>query len=131
MIARRFLKLLLVFGIYKKNYKIVYTGEMSSLNSVWSSQHWSIRQAMMKKFHKIYHTLLLEAGMKRMKEMCIVLFYNSRMDVDNTSIAAKVLADTIKEKYIEDDRTEFYKGLVLVHDSSLPKNTYEFNILAK
>lgn len=66
-----------------------------------------------------------------MKEMSILLFYNSKLDVDNTSIAAKVLADTIKEKYIPDDRTEFYKGLAMVYDPNLPKNTYEFNILAK
>ena len=104
---------------------------MSSLNAVWSSKHWTVRQAITQKFHKIFEVLLLQAKMRPMKEMSIVLFYNSRLDVDNTSVAAKVLADTIKEKYIPDDRTEFYKGLAMIHDGSLPKNTYEFNILAK
>ena len=131
MIVRRFIKLLLAFGIYKKNYKIIYTGEMSSLNSVWSSRHWTTRQAITQRYHKIFEVLLLQAKLRPMKEMSIVLFYNSRLDCDNTTIAAKVLADTIKEKYLEDDRTAFYKGLALVHDASLPKNTYEFNILAK
>lgn len=131
MIARRFIKLLLIFGIYHRNYKIVYTGEASSANKIWSSVHWSVRSAIAQKFHNIFGILLLEAKVKPMKEMCIVLFYNSRFDCDNTSTLAKILADTIKEKYLEDDRTEFYKGLALVFDSSLPKNTYEFNILAK
>lgn len=131
MIARRFLRLLLVFGIYKRNYKITYTGEASSANKIWSSVHWSVRQAIAQKFHEIFTILLLEAKVKPMKEMCIILFYNSRFDCDNTSTLAKVLADTIKEKYLVDDRTEFYKGLALVFDDSLPKNTYEFNILAK
>lgn len=131
MIARRFINLLLLFGIYKKNYKIIYTGEMSSLNSVWESRHWTTRQAITQRFHKIFEVLLLQAKVRPMNEMSIVLFYNSRLDCDNTSIAAKVLADTIKKKYIEDDRPSFYKGLALVHDPALPKNTYEFNILAK
>jgi hypothetical protein len=131
MIVRRFIKLLLAFRIFKKQYKVTYQGEMSSLNSVWSSKHWTVRNAIVQKFHKHFAILLLEAQVQKMHEMCIVLFYNSRLDCDNTSVAAKILADTIKEKYIPDDRTEFYKGLALIHDPALPKNTYEFNILAK
>lgn len=130
-IVRRLLKLLLKFRIYKHCYKITYDGEMSSANKVWSSPHWSARSAMKNKYSDIFSILFLQAKIKPIEEMVIVLFYNSRLDVDNTCSGCKVFADSIKGKYIKDDSPRFYKGLFLIYDSDLPKNQYEFQIICK
>jgi hypothetical protein len=130
-LVRRLLGLLFTLGIYNKHYKIVYDGKMVSTNALYSQKHWAIRSVMKNKYIKLFTTLLLEAKVKPMKEMSIVLFYSSKMDVDNCSTSCKFLADAIKGKYLLDDSSKFYKGLFMIHDSTLPKGRYEYHILAK
>jgi hypothetical protein len=130
-LIRRLLSLLFTLGIYDKHYKLSWDGDMISMNQLYSQKHWSARSAMKNKYIKIFSTLLLQAKVKPMKEMSIVLFYASRMDVDNCSCGCKFLADAIKLNYLQDDSNKFYKGLFMVHDSDLKKGTYEYHILAK
>lgn len=130
-LVRRLLGLLFSLGFYDKHYKIVWDGDMVSTNKLYSQRHWSARSAMKNKYVKIFTTLLLQAKVKPMKELSIVLFYSNRMDVDNTSIGCKFLADAMKGKYIEDDSSKIYKALFLVHDSSLPKGTFEYHLIGK
>lgn len=130
-IIRRLLRLLFTLGFFDKHYKIVWDGDMVSTNSLYSQKHWSARSAMKNKFIKIFSTLLLQQKVKPMKEMIIVLFSNSRMDIDNQSTGCKFLADAIKGSYLQDDSNKFYKGLFMVHDSNLPKGTYEYHIISK
>jgi hypothetical protein len=130
-LIRRLLSLLFTLGFYDKHYKIVWDGDMVSTNMLYSQKHWSARSAMKNKYIKIFDTLLLQAKVKPMKEMSIVLFYSGRMDVDNTSTGCKFLADAVKGKYLQDDSSKFYKALFLIHDSSLPKGTYEYHIVGK
>jgi len=66
-----------------------------------------------------------------MKEMFLVIFFNTRHDCDNIVLTAKFLLDTMKGKYIEDDTSKFYKGIQIVHDSELPKGQLEMHILGK
>jgi len=130
-LIRRLLGLLFSVGIYDKHYKIVYEGKMVSLNQLYSQRHWSARSTMKNKYVDIFTILLLEAKVQPMKEMSIILFYAGKMDVDNAVVGCKFLADAIKGKYLLDDSSKFYKGLVMVHDSSLEKNTYEYHIIGK
>jgi len=130
-IVRRLLSLLFTLGVYDKHYKLVWDGEMVSLNQLYSQKHWSARSAMKNKYIKIFTTLLLQAKVKPMRELSIVLFYSSRMDVDNCVCGCKFLSDAVKGKYLEDDSAKFYKALFMIHDSELPKGTYEYHLIGR
>jgi len=131
MIARRLLNLLIKLGIYQKHYKITYTGDITSANVVWESRHWSIRSAVKLKFSKIFKVLLLEAKVKKLEEFSLFILYSSKHDCDNLSCLGKIFVDTMKEVYIPNDDTRFYKSYHCIYDKSLPKNTVEFNVVGK
>ena len=126
---RRILSLLFKFGFYSKHYKITYEGKAVSWNTLYSQGHWKKRSDLKIKYQKIFTILLLEAKVKPMDDFMIVIFYNNRMDVDNVSVNSKWLADVIKGAYVEDDSNDLYRGLMIFHDPSLPKNTIEFHII--
>ena len=130
-IIRRLLKLLFTLGVYDNHYVITYEGEVTSMNKIWSSPHWGTRSAMKNKYSKIFSTLLMEEEVQPMRELVIVLFFQSRIDVDNAIVGCKVLADTIKGSYLPDVSTKFYKGLFMIHDPNLPKNNYEYHLIGK
>jgi hypothetical protein len=131
MIARRLLNLLIKLGIYQKHYKITYTGDITSANKIYSSQHWSIRSALKNKYSKSFKILLLEARVKKMSELSLFTFYNSRHDVDNLFMLNKVMMDTIKGDYLPEDSSKYYKSTHTIFDSDLPKGTVEFNLVGK
>jgi len=130
-LARRFLNLLFTFGFYSKHYKIVYNGKIASTNEFYEARHWSVRAGLKVKWSKIFDVLLIQAKVKPLKEFSVFIFYSSRHDADNLSIMGKMLVDTMKGKYIENDINRFYKSTHTIHDSSLPKNTFEFHIIGK
>jgi hypothetical protein len=130
-VIRRLLRLLFTLGVYNKHFVITYTGEVSSMNKIWSSPHWGTRSGIKNKYSKIFSTLMLEEEVKPMQEMVIVLFYQSRVDVDNAIVGCKILADSIKGSYLPDDSNKFYKGLFMIHDPALAKNTYEYHLVGK
>ncbi len=127
-LIRRFLSLLFKFKVYSKHYKIVYGGEITSANKIWSAQHWSVRSGIKSKYREIFTVLLLEAKVKKLSEFTIVVFYNTKHDVDNLFAVSKILADTMKEQYIDDDDTRYYKSYHSINDKNLPKGTVEFHI---
>lgn len=129
MIARRFLKLLLTLRIYTKHFKIIYDGDVTSANKIWASQHWSIRSTIKQKYHKIFEILLLNEKVKKMNEVSLFTFYNTKHDVDNIFCLNKILMDTVKGKYLPDDNTKHYKSTHTIFDSTLPKGTVEFHLV--
>jgi hypothetical protein len=129
IVVRRLLKLLFTFGIYKKHFIVTYTGEVTSMNKVWSATSWHMRSAMKIKFAKIFTVLLHEAKVSEMSEMSVVMFYNSRVDVDNAIVGCKILMDCVKGAYLKDDSSKHYKALFMVHDPALPKNTYQYHLI--
>jgi hypothetical protein len=90
-----------------------------------------VRSGIKNKYSKIFAVLMLEAKFKKVDEMSLVLFYNNRMDCDNTFAMLKILADTIKGTYIPDDSNKYYKSCHSVFDNSLPKGTVEFHLIGK
>jgi hypothetical protein len=114
---------------FKNHYILTYTGEVVSDNVFYEARHWTVRNGYKNKYKKIYLIMLLEAKVKRMSEIALVVRYNTGHDVDNTSILGKMLVDTMKGSIIENDNKKFYKTRVTQYDSSLPKGTVEFNIL--
>lgn len=125
---RRVLSLLFKFGFYTKHYKITYTGEIASTNKFYASPHWSQRSSAKNKYAKIFSLLLLEAKVAPLKQFSLIVFANTRIDIDN-HIQNKFLIDTMKGKYVVDDSKKFYQMTMTIHDDSLPKNTIEYHII--
>ena len=111
-----------------KEYKIVYKGKMISLNDLYSGKHWSHRHKAKTKFRAIFDILLLEAGVKWMKEYRVDMVYNSRLDSDNTIPAIKFLNDSLKKKYVPEDDPRYFKGFSVNIDKQLKPDTYVFLI---
>jgi hypothetical protein len=130
-LIRRLLSLLFTLGFYDKHYKIVWDGEITSTNKFYEARHWTVRSSLKIKYAKIFDALLLQAKVKPMKEISVVTFYCNRMDCDNLSIMTKMLVDTMKGKYIENDGTKFFKMTLTAFDESLPKGTVEFHLLGR
>jgi hypothetical protein len=130
LFIRRILSLLFSLGIYKFHYKVVYSGEVVSTNKFYASPHWSIRSKMKNKYATIFAVLLKEAKVKPMEKMSLVVFCNTRLDIDN-HVMNKFLIDVVKEKYLEEDTTKFYESTHTVHDPSLPKNTIHYHLIGR
>lgn len=130
-LIRRLLSLLFKLGFYNKHYKLVWDGEIVSFNQLYSGGHWSKRSGIKNKFHKIFGGLLLEAKVKPMTEVFLTIFFNTRHDCDNIVLTGKFLLDTMKGTYIPDDTSKYYKGIQIIHDSSLPKGRLELHLIGK
>ena len=129
MIARRFLKLLLTLRIYTKHFKITYDGDVTSANKLWASPHWSVRWKIEQSYNKIFKILLLKEKVKKMTEVSLFTFYNTKHDVDNIFCLNKIFMDTVKGKYLPEDDTRYYKSTHTIFDSNLPKGTIEFHLV--
>lgn len=130
-LVRRLLGLLFKLGFYKKHYKIVWKGEVISANKFYQSRHWSIRAGYKNKLAQAFNILLLEAKVKPMSEVSLVVFSNSRIDIDNHGIQNKILIDTMKDKYIMDDTKKYYVSTHTIYDSTIPKNTTEYHLIGR
>lgn len=135
-----FIKDLKEKGIYDNIYSITYTGKGVSLNQFYSQGHWYKRHEIKRKYSKIFDKLLKASDIKWMDKFSIIIFYNSRHDVDNVVGMEKLLVDTLKHEetkegevkkygYIHDDSKKYYKGLSIYPDDSLPTNTFKFILL--
>lgn len=126
-------------GLYKNIYEIVYTGKGVSLNQFYSQGHWSARYNIKRKYRKIFDELFKKSDLKWMDKFSIIIFYNSRHDVDNVTGMEKVLVDSLKHEekdgevlrygFIHDDSKQYYRGLSIYPDESLATNTFKFLII--
>ena len=125
----RFVNVLRRIGVLKNVYTISYQGQGVSLNQFYSGGHWSIRNKLKTKYHAIFKELLDASDVKKVNQCSLLMFFNSRHDVDNVVGLEKLFMDTIKGEYLKEDDKRFYKGLMIFHDDKLPTNTFEFIIL--
>lgn len=122
--------------------KITYTGPGVSLNKFYSQGHWSTRSNIKKKYRKIFDKLTsTNSKMRWMDRFSLIIFYNSRHDLDNVVGMEKVFVDSIKREYdketgevlrpgfIHDDSKKYYRGLSIFPDENLPNNTFEFILI--
>lgn len=129
-------------GKFGEVIKIVYRGKGVSLNQFYSQGHWGTRSALKKKYRKIFDELFIHSrNLRWVDKFSLVVFYNSRHDVDNVTGMEKVFVDALKkevdkktkevvrEGYVPEDDKRFYKGMSIFVDDSLPTNTFEFIII--
>ena len=138
----RIIKFLVRIGFFGDVVKIVYRGKGVSLNQFYSQGHWGTRSALKKKYRKKFDELFANSrNLRWMNKFSIIIFYNSRHDLDNVTGMEKVFVDALKKEvdsqtgevirsgYIEDDNKKFYKGMSIFPDESLPTNTFEFLLI--
>jgi len=130
-LVRRFLKLLFRLGIYSKHYVIEYAGPIVSTNKFYASPHWSVRSKLKNKYIEIFTQLLLKNKINKFDELSLVVFCNTRLDIDNHACQNKFLLDTIKLKYVDGDDTRYFISTHTIHDPHMKKNTIEYHLLCR
>lgn len=136
----RFIKLCKKLSIIKNIYVVTYTGKGVSLNQFYSQGHWSTRYNIKRKYRKIFDKLFQDSELRWMDTFSLIIFYNSRHDVDNVTGMEKVFMDALKHEetsegevirygFIHDDSPQYYKGMHIVPDKTLPTNTFKFVLI--
>ena len=129
-VIRRLIELFARLGIIGGHTKLVYTGELFSLNQLYSSGHWRTRSNLKKKYREIFGSLIKEYNPVKKNKFSLIIFYNSRHDPDNITGMEKMFTDVLKtEGVIIDDSKKYYKLYCVVPDSSLPKDTLNFYLI--
>jgi hypothetical protein len=126
----RLLRLLVRLGIIGKVVSFTYKGEGLSLNKFYSQGHWRTRQSAKEEYRKKFEKVLEPAkGKYYFEKFYMIIFYNSRHDVDNVIGMEKVFADCLKGQLVPGDGKVNYKGILIFYDKTLPKNTFEFVLI--
>jgi hypothetical protein len=129
-IIRRLIKLFGRLGIINGYTNLEYSGELFSLNDLYSSGHWRTRANLKKKYREIFSDLIQKYKMNPVKTFSLVIFYNSRHDPDNITGMEKMFTDVLRsEEIITDDSKAYYKLYAVVPDLKLPKNTLNFYLI--
>lgn len=117
---------------------IIYTGRGVSLNKFYSQGHWSTRSNIKNIYRKIFIKLLDEnKDIRWIDKYFLSIYYNSAHDPDNVIGMEKVFTDSLKQEkdrsgniiyegYIKDDSKKYCRGVVILPDESLPRNTFKF-----
>lgn len=99
---------------------IVLPGERSpSVNEIYSSPHWSKRNAIAKRVHETVHNRLREMGIGP-GETCnnrvaiTVIGYFDKRPLDSSNISIKIYEDSLKGWLIEDDSPKFVESVTAI-----------------
>jgi hypothetical protein len=119
--------------VIKKWMVVNYSGKIPSFNQMWAGMHWKARKRMADSYHLIFRDYLkkiFKGKNEPATAFSIYIFYNSRHDPDNIMAIEKLFVDTlVRDGYVVGDDKKHYKSLVICPDTTLKKNTVEFNIV--
>lgn len=123
---------MIYYNSFLNNYRFVFnltiTEKFPSLNEWYSSNNKFIRIRHKQKYKKILEKYI-EKIQEKLDFFYIELKYNNRLDCDNNIPIIKILCDELKEKeIIINDNNKYFKGLSMLYDNTLPKNTYSIDI---
>lgn len=126
----RIISLLRRLGIIKKVITVRHEGKGLSINQFYLQGHWKRRSDLKNEFKGIFEALFAKhEELEWMDEFMLILFFNCRMDTDNTSGMIKIFVDTMKGRFIANDTKKHFPSTAMVYDPELPINTYEFVLL--
>lgn len=127
----RILRFLAKVKVIGRVISFTYQGQGVSNNDFYASGHWSNRHQLKLKWKTIFSELIKPAvGKYEFKAFYLLMFYRSRLDVDNVVGMEKLFTDTLKGTLVHDDGKKIFKGLMVFYDESLPKHdTYEFVLI--
>lgn len=126
----RILKLLVKLGVLGQIVSFKYNGPGISLNKFYIQGHWTKRQGIKNELRSKFEVILKPAiGKIFFDKFYLLVFYNSKHDVDNIVGMEKVFTDTLKDLIVKNDSKTYYKGMLIMLDETLPKNTFEFVLI--
>ena len=98
-----------------------------SLNSWYSSKHWTVRNKQKDEWFKVFKEVIESNPPGRcLEKYCILLTVNSRHDPSNTITVIKIFEDTLKKLgYIIDDSPKYCKSITIQPDETLPKKSFK------
>lgn len=85
-----------------------------SLNSVYSSKHWSARKRQAEQIHNIVKMELLIRRIPKnlfKKPLRVEFYWNSLLDLDNHGYVAKLIIDGLKGYLIRDDSKKYIEKI--------------------
>lgn len=90
------------------------------LNAYYAGKHWAVRQKDAEYWHKLVRSELLKQNVPISKfnvPVGVKLWFNDRLDIDNDSTYAKLIIDSLKGLFFEDDNKKYLQRLELnCHD---------------
>ena len=103
-----------------------------SWNNLYSSKHWSTRKKLADNWHNFFASMMASYDKPEIDTFSVQFNVNSRHDIDNVGVMAKLFVDTLKgQGWILEDSPKFFKKLTLESKKGeLPSNTYQI-ILTK
>ena len=105
-----------------------WSGKTTSLNKFYEARHWMFRSKMKIEWH-LFFKRMIPKGQKKFDKFRTELRYNSKLDADNTIMMVKFCHDTLtKEKIIIDDKPKYCRGVYLIPDETMDKNSLRITI---
>ena len=88
--------------------------KLYGLNRFYAGTHWSQRKEAADFWHMVTRSCMNNAGVRKKpfeKPVVVTFYWNSRLDIDNNSIIAKMIIDGMKGRLIQDDSRRYLMGL--------------------
>jgi hypothetical protein len=131
-IVGKYLNSSIIRGIYT----IIYKGKAFSLNDIYASGNqkgaFFKRKNIKDKYSKIFKSLMEESEeLVPFDKFYLCITYRSRHDADNVVGMGKVFVDTLREdkKWVPDDGTKHFRGMLTFVDEDLEQNEFRFTII--
>lgn len=107
---------------------IAWADKDISLNSWYSSKHWSNRNKQKSDWHSFFKQFIHEPY-PYFERYNITLEFNSRLDPSNCITMIKLLEDTLQTLgVLKNDTSEFCRGLHIIPVDSMKRKSYKITI---
>ncbi|MDB4349053.1 hypothetical protein OAA64_01880 [bacterium] len=109
-----------------KQWEIEWEGEHVSLNDLYSMNNWRKRHQIKKYWRQLFSDMIDSAGLEKINQYELYVYYNSRLDPSNVSAIVKLFEDTLKTKgFIIDDSKKYCKGIHIIPDLEMRNKQYK------
>lgn len=97
-----------------------------SWNSLYSQKHWAARSSMKNKWHTFFRSKFSKFPKIESDQFELIFKANSRHDIDNIGVMAKMCADTLVEMgwVPEDSPKHFMRLTQIVDKENLKSNSF-------
>ena len=85
-----------------------------SLNSIYSSSHWTKRKRQSEQIHNLVKLSLFSQGIPKILfkyPAKIEFWWNSKLDLDNHGYLAKLIIDGLKGYFLKDDTKKYINSI--------------------
>jgi len=102
------------------------------LNKVYAGVHWSKRKKQAEEIHElVYYSMKEQKIPKKLykKPVSITIYWDTRLDLDNTAYMRKMIIDGLKGYLIKDDDRRYVKELIdrFNNENKIKIEVKEFN----